>query len=76
VSKIEFKVDGWGSVWNFNYLHNREGVKTKQFIQYGNVMYSSSYEVANIDNPNIIFLINYTGRNCTYSGIDFKIERK
>nr|CAD2169163.1 unnamed protein product [Meloidogyne enterolobii] len=76
MSKIEFKVGNWGSVWNFNYLHNREGVKTKQFIQYGDVMYSSSYEVANIDNPNIVFLINYVGRNCTYSGIDFKIERK
>jgi len=76
VPKIEFKVGNWGSVWNFNYLHNREGVKTKQLINFGRVMHSSSYEIANIDNPNIVFSINYVGHNDIYSHIDFKIERK
>ncbi|CAK5083217.1 unnamed protein product [Meloidogyne enterolobii] len=76
VPKIELKVRDWGSAWNFNYLHNREGVKTKQFIKNGEIMYSSSYEVANIGNPNIVFLINYIGYNNIRRLIDFKIERK
>jgi len=76
VPKIEFKVGRWGSVWNFDYLHNREGVETKQFIQYGQVMYSSSYEIANINNPNFVFSINYVGCNRVFGSIEFKIERK
>uniref|UniRef100_A0A915LUD8 UDENN domain-containing protein n=1 Tax=Meloidogyne javanica TaxID=6303 RepID=A0A915LUD8_MELJA len=56
VKNIEFKVGNWDLVWNFNYLHNREGVETKQFIQYGQAMYTSGYEIANIDNPNIVFI--------------------
>uniref|UniRef100_A0A915MNJ1 Uncharacterized protein n=1 Tax=Meloidogyne javanica TaxID=6303 RepID=A0A915MNJ1_MELJA len=69
VSKIEFQVSHWDSVWNFDYLHNREGVETKQFIQYGQVMYSSSYEIANIDDPNIIFLIDKLAMKKSKSGL-------
>uniref|UniRef100_A0A1I8B537 BACK domain-containing protein n=1 Tax=Meloidogyne hapla TaxID=6305 RepID=A0A1I8B537_MELHA len=75
VPRIDFKVIRWDRAWNFNYLHNRDGVKTKDFFHYGNHMYSSKYEIANNDDPNVVFSINYLGSNNVYSGLDFKIKR-
>uniref|UniRef100_A0A914LI78 Uncharacterized protein n=1 Tax=Meloidogyne incognita TaxID=6306 RepID=A0A914LI78_MELIC len=77
VSKIEFKVDNSDTMWNYGYLH-KEGVETKKFISSGQIRCFSSYEIVNIDNPNVVFSINYFWRDSEeYGGdIDFKIKRK
>ncbi|KAL7075596.1 hypothetical protein ACQ4LE_005292 [Meloidogyne hapla] len=76
VPRIEFEVDGWARFWNFNYLHRRDGVTTKEFIYYGTHYYSSSYEIANINDPNVVFLINYEGTTNIYRNLAFTIQRK
>uniref|UniRef100_A0A1I8B476 Uncharacterized protein n=1 Tax=Meloidogyne hapla TaxID=6305 RepID=A0A1I8B476_MELHA len=73
-SHITFQVDGWGQVWNFNQLHDGEGVTTKEFIHYGRIEYRSKYKIYNDHNPDLWYLVSYLWVDNAYRAIKFTIQ--